>query len=64
MVGLPDERFEQLGCAVTVGIHVGGVLDQRMGGPPDLPPLLGEEDIAVTAKPRIAGPFVASYNFV
>ena len=53
------QRAEQIAGRGGIGINVGQVIDQCMRGTVYLPSLVHVQDIAVAAKPGIAGPFPA-----
>ncbi len=56
------QNAEEIGGRGGVGIEIARVGDERMRGAADLSPLPSEVDVAVTAEPGVARPFVAGHR--
>ena len=53
------KRLIELGDRVGIGIGVAPILEKRVRASPDGTTFFGEDDVAVTANSRIAGPLIA-----
>ena len=56
---LRGQGGEQRVRVASVGVQVGTVGQQGVGGPADLPTLVAEKDIAIATDGGVTGPFIA-----